>query len=213
VIRNIVLLIGIFILFHLANITEALSYITRPMVVIAAGTLGIHTVVQGSDIVLGKLMLPWNQDCSGINGLILLLAITLWANRHERFGFSFFIRLVLCIPAALIANVFRILTLAAYRYVFYPGWEGQQVHYLIGFIWLIPFIVFFVKNFRQKYWLRWLEIFYVALVLAVLAPVVFSPGGSVVAVCSLFYLARNRVPGSNLKKFGSHTFCGEGQPC
>jgi exosortase/archaeosortase family protein len=200
VIQNIILLGIIFLLLHLANVTEALSFITRPIVVMVADALGIPAIDRGNEILLGQVVLPWNQDCSGINGLILLLGITLWVNRHQRFGIPFLLRLSLCIPAALISNVFRILTFAAYRHIFYPNWESPQVHYLIGFIWLIPFIVLLVKDFRHRDWAGWLEILYMAMLLALLAPVVFSPGGSVVALCTLFYLAQNRLTDIKLGK-------------
>ncbi|NQU04294.1 MAG: exosortase/archaeosortase family protein [Syntrophaceae bacterium] len=192
-IRNFILFGTTFVLLHLANITGALSYLARPMVVYAAKALDINAVDRGSEIVLGKLLLPWTQDCSGINALIMLLVITLWVNRNERFGLPLITRLVMCLPAALLANVFRILTLAAYRYVFYPNWESQQLHYFIGFLWLVPFLVFFVKDFKEKDWAGWLEIFYMAVVLAILSPVVFTPGGSIVAISTLFFLAQNRL--------------------
>jgi exosortase/archaeosortase family protein len=158
--------------------------------------LGVDAVNRGSVLVLGKLILPWTEDCSGINTLVMLLGITLWVNRSEKFGPSFILRLFLCVPAALVANLFRVLTFAAYRYIFYPGWESQQLHYFIGFVWLIPFLVLFVPDFRHRNRAQWLEILYMATVLALVAPVVFSPGGSVVAICTLFYLAHNRIGGS-----------------
>ena len=68
----------------------------------------------------------------------------------------------------------------------------------IGFVWLMPFLVLFVPDFRQKDRGQWLEIVYMAVVLALVAPVVFSPGGSLVAVCALFYLAHNRIDAANV---------------
>ena len=123
-IQNIILLGIIFFLLHLANVTEALSFITRPMVVMVADALGIPAVDRGNDILLGQVVLPWNQDCSGINGLILLLGITLWVNRHQRFGIPFLLRLGLCIPAAVISNVFR-----RGRSTCFPKWHllGAQI--------------------------------------------------------------------------------------
>jgi exosortase/archaeosortase family protein len=200
VIRNIILLGIIFILLHLASITEVMSYISRPMVTGFLQLFGIEAVNRGHDLVLGKLRLPWTEDCSGINTLIMLLGITLWVNRNQRFDLSFIIRIVLCVPAALVANLFRVLSFAAYRYLFYPSWESQQLHYFIGFIWLIPFLALFVPDLRHRNRTQWLEIFYMAVVLALVAPVVFSPGGSIVAICSLFYLAHNRIDGSTTVK-------------
>lgn len=199
VIRNIVLLVTIFILLHFANITDVFSYLSRPMIILAAKIFGITAVDRGSYLLLGKLVLPWTRDCSGINTLVMLWGITLWANRSQLFGFFFIGRLLLCIPAALIVNVFRIYTLAAYRFVYFPEWETPQLHYFIGFLWLLPLLFLFVKDLRKKNWPQWLEVLYMAVVLALLAPVVFSPGGSVVTVCALFYIAHNHISGSSLK--------------
>jgi len=183
-------------LLHLVSIAEVLSYVSRPMVTFAVQLMGIEAVDMGSYLALGKLVLPWTEDCSGINTLVILLGITLWVNRRQQFGWAYLARLILCIPAALLANFFRILTLAAYRYVFYPNWENQELHYFIGFVWLLPFLLMFVPNFKQKDCGQWLEIFYLLVVLALAAPVVFSPGGSLVVICTLFYLAHNRIDGA-----------------
>ena len=192
-IPNLILYGVIFVLLHLASITEVLSYISRPMVTFVVQLMGIEAVDQGSFLVLGKLILPWTEDCSGINTLVMLLGITLWVNRRQPFGRPYLLRLLLCLPAALLANLLRVLSFAAYRYVFYPSWESQELHYFIGFVWLMPFLVLFVPDFRHKDRGQWLEIVYMAVVLALVAPVVFSPGGSLVAVCALFYLAHNRI--------------------
>ena len=190
---NIILYGIIFILLHLASITEVLSILSRPMVVFVVQLMGIAAVDQGSFLVLGKLILPWTEDCSGINTLVMCRGITRWVNLRQRFGRPYLVRLILCVPAALLANLFRVLTFAAYRYVFYPSWESQELHYFIGFVWLIPFLVLFVPDFRHKDRGQWLEIFYMAVILALVAPVVFSPGGSLVVICALFYLAHNRI--------------------
>ena len=192
-IPNIILYGIIFALLHLASITQALSHISRPMVTFVVQLMGIEAADHGNYLVLGKLIMPWTEDCSGINTLVMLLGITLWINRRQRFGRPYIFRLILCLPAALMANLLRVLSFAAYRYVFYPSWESQELHYFIGFVWLIPFLVLFVPDFRQKNRGQWLEIFYMAVVLALVAPVVFSPGGSLVVICALFYLAHNRI--------------------
>lgn len=181
----------IFGLLHLANITEALSYISRPMVTSFVQLLGGEAADMGNYLVLGKLVLPWTSDCSGMNTLVMLVGVTLWVNRRQKLDSKFLMRLFLCIPAALLANFFRILTLAAYRYMFYPAWESQELHYFIGFMWLIPFLVVFVPDFRKKDRGQWMEIFYLVVILAQAALVVFSPGGSLVVLCTLFYLAHN----------------------
>jgi exosortase/archaeosortase family protein len=181
----------IFLLLHAANLTEALSYLSRPLVVAAASALGIDAVNRGSELVLGGLVLPWTQDCSGINTLIILWGVTLWTNRHRPFDRNALLRLLLCVPAALLANALRILTLAGYRYLFYPSWESEELHYLIGFLWLLPFLFLFVEDLRRMQAARWIEVVYLTLVLALVAPAIFSPGGSLVALSALFFLAHS----------------------
>jgi len=193
VIHNLILLGVIFLLLHAANLTEALSYLSRPLVTAAANGLGITAVDRGTDIVLGDLVLPWTQDCSGVNTLVILWGITLWTNRKRPFDRILVLRLLLCVPAALLANMFRILTLAAYRYVFFPDWESEELHYLIGFLWLVPFLFLFVEDLRRMDRARWIEVIYLSLVLALVAPTIFSPGGSLVALSTLFFLAHSRV--------------------
>jgi exosortase/archaeosortase family protein len=190
-IRSLVALGVIFVLLHAANLTEALSYLSRPLVVAAASALGIEAVNRGTEIVLGGLVLPWTQDCSGVNTLIILWGVTLWANRHRPFDRRALLRLLLSVPAALLANTLRILTLAGYRYVFYPAWESEELHYLIGFLWLVPFLFLFVPDLRRMEAARWIEVLYLTLVLALVAPAIFSPGGSIVALSALFFLAHS----------------------
>ena len=191
-IHNLLLLGVIFLLLHLANLTEVLSYLSRPLVTGAAAVFGIEAVNRGTDIVLGDLVLPWTQDCSGVNTLIILWGVTLWANRHRSFDRILVLRLLLCVPAALLANMFRIFTLAGYRYLFYPAWESEELHYLVGFLWLIPFLFLFVDDLRHMNRARWVEIVHLSLALALVAPAIFSPGGSLVALSTLFYLAHSR---------------------
>jgi len=188
----------IFLLLHLASITDVLSIISKPMVVFVVKLVGINAVDQGNFLLLGKLMLPWTEDCSGINSLVMLLGISLWVNRQNIISWPSLLRLMLCMPAALLANLLRVLTFAFYRYTLYPSWESQELHYFIGFMWLLPFLVLFVPDFRHKNRNEWLEIFYMAVLLAMIAPTVFSPGGSLVTICSLFYLAHNRMEAADL---------------
>jgi exosortase/archaeosortase family protein len=192
-IHNLILLGVIFVLLHAANLTEFLSYLSRPLVTGVATLFGIEAVNRGNDIILGDLVLPWTQDCSGVNTLIILWGITLWANRQRPFDRVLILRLMLCIPAALIANMLRILTLAGYRYVFYPAWESEELHYLVGFLWLVPFLFLFIEDLRGMDRARWIEVIYLSLALALVAPTIFSPGGSLVALSTLFYLAHSKV--------------------
>jgi len=192
-IRNAFLFAIIFILLHLVSISDLLSSISRPLVTFVVQIMGIEAADMGSHLLLGKLVLPWTADCSGINSLVILLGITVWVNCREQFGWPYMMRLMLCVVAALVANLFRVLSLAAYRYAFYPAWESQELHYFIGFVCLLPFIVVLVPNLRNMDWCRRMEILYLMVVLSLVALLVFTPGGSLAIVCTLVYLAHNRI--------------------
>jgi hypothetical protein len=112
-------------------------------------------------------------------------------NRERSFDRVLITRLLLCVPAALLANMLRIFTLAGYRYIFYPAWESEELHYLVGFLWLVPFLFLFVDDLRRMDRSRWIEVLYLSLVLALVAPAIFSPGGSLVALSTLFFLAHS----------------------
>lgn len=188
------LLLGVmFLLLHAANLTEVLSALTRPLVTGAAAAFGIAAVDRGKDIVLGQLVIPWTQDCSGVNFLIILWGITLWANHKRGFDRVLVGRLLLCVPVAVLVNMLRIFTLAGYRYVFYPAWEVEELHYLIGFLWIVPFLILFIDDLRQMDRTRWLEVIYLSLVLALIAVPIFSPGGNLIALSALFFVAHSRL--------------------
>jgi exosortase/archaeosortase family protein len=158
-----------------------------------AELLGIAAESRGNEIAIGEIILPWTQDCSGINTLLVLWGITLWSNRNDPINMGLFVRLALSVPAALIANALRILSIAAYRYVFYPEWEGEHLHYFFGFVWLLPLLLVFVKDARQKKAVQWLELLYLSVVLSLIAPIIFGPGGQLVALSALVFLSSNRM--------------------
>ena len=199
--RNLIAVSVIFALLQLANLTELLSYLSRPMVTGTATLFGIEAFDRGTDIVLGSIVLPWTQDCSGVNTLIILWGVTLWANRQKTPNHLLLYKLLLCIPAALVANMLRIFTLAAYRFIFYPAWESDELHYFVGFLCLIPFLFLFVDDFRRMNRARWIEIVHLSLVLALLAAVIFSPGGTLVALSSLFLLAHTQFSVLEVRKY------------
>lgn len=191
-IRNYLLLFGIVAFMHFSQMLNALPDLSRTLVVLVAKLLNISAADQGHEIQLGALVLPWNQDCSGFQILVFLLAGTFWANRESPLGFSLLTRLILCLPIALAANILRIFCIAGYRYLYYPEWESPQLHYFMGFVCALPFLILMVPRFQYRSISYWLELLYMASVFALVAPLVFSPGGSLVTLCAFFFLARGK---------------------
>jgi exosortase/archaeosortase family protein len=191
-IRN---LLAVAALVGIAELTELdliLSGLMRPMLVTLAHLFAIQAVDQGTAVQLGKVVLPWTRDCSGVNTLLILLGACIWFDRDQRNGVPFYLRLALCIPAAVAANFLRIITIALYRYVAYPEAESVELHFLFGFLWLIPFLALLLRDFRSPGTTRWLEIVYAVVLLSLLAPVAFEPGGMIVVACAVFWLSQGR---------------------
>jgi exosortase/archaeosortase family protein len=191
-IRN---LLAVAVLVGIAELTELdliLSGLMRPMLVTLAHLFAIQAVDQGTAVQLGKVVLPWTRDCSGVNTLLILLGACIWFDRDQRNGVPFYLRLALCVPAAVAANFLRIITIALYRYVAYPEAESVELHFLFGFLWLIPFLALLLRDFRSPGTTRWLEIVYAVVLLSLLAPVAFEPGGMIVVACAVFWLSQGR---------------------
>jgi len=177
---------------HLLDTTGIVSDLSRQLIVAVVQIAGGTATDLGEAIVINQITLPWTQDCSGINALLLLWTITLWAQRQHRFSAFTGVRLLACIPLALLVNLARVMSVAAYRITFYPDWESPQLHYFAGFAFLLPCVPFLVPAARQRDRGYWLELLYLATVLSLVAPLILMPGGTLLALCSFVYLAQSQ---------------------
>jgi exosortase/archaeosortase family protein len=189
-IRNLLAIAAIVGIAELTELDLILSAVTRPMLVTIAQVFAIDAVDRGTAVQLGNVLLPWTRDCSGVNSLVILLGACIWFGRGQRNGLPLYLRLALCVPAAMTANFLRVATIALYRHAAYPEAESAELHFLFGFMWLIPFLALLIRDFRSPGTNRWLEIVYVVVLLSLLAPVAFEPGGTIVAVCAVFWLSQ-----------------------
>jgi len=190
--RTVVAVAAVFALLHLAGTSDWLSDLTRPVVVGGLKLLGLLAQDAGDHLIAGRLRVPWTRDCAGVNILTMLWAVTLWANRAERVSGRFWLRLALAGPAALAANVARILTLLAYRSAFFPSVESPQLHYFIGFLWVIPCLPFFVPRAGRKPGRYLLDTLFLAAALSLVSPFVPAPGGSLVTAATLLLVAQSQ---------------------
>lgn len=192
VIRAALSFAGVFLVLHFAQRSDVLSELTRPLV---AGLLHIFGLpaTQGDDsLLIGRLAIPWSRDCAGLNVLAILWAMTIWTNRSESRVGRYVLRLLLAVPAAFAANVARILTLIAYRHFFFPTVESPQLHYFMGFLWLVPVVWFFCPRGDRSVGHYATETLQLAAGLSLLAPLMTAPGGNLVALCTLLLLANTR---------------------
>jgi exosortase/archaeosortase family protein len=176
-------------LMHTTRTTEALSWLTRPAVAAVIGVFGGHATDGGTDIIVGRLRVPWSRDCAGFDVLLVLWGLVLWGSRHDPVSRRFWIRMALAIPASVLANIARVLTIVAWRQAFYPAVESPQMHYFIGFLWLLPLLAVFVPRGGRTFISYAVETGLLAAALSLVAPQASAPGGVLVTVCALLLLA------------------------
>lgn len=165
---------------------------TRPVLLSTLNTFGIHSTDTGEALLVGHLTVPWTSDCSGINLLAILLALTVWVNRSAKADWRFWLRIAAVFPLSLLANVLRVLTIIGYRALFEPDVESPQLHYFIGFLWLVPMILIITPRDGSRFLTRFLETLHAAAVLAWLSPMISSPGGAWIAVAAILLLSQCR---------------------
>lgn len=190
--RTGIALMAVFALLQLAGTTDLLSNVTRPIVVGLLKLGGVSAQDGSHELMVGRMSVPWTRDCAGVNILTVLWAVILWANRSEPLSRRYWFRLVLAVPTALVVNIARIFTLIGYRYAFYPSVESPQLHYFIGFLWVIPGLPFFVPRGGRTLGRYFLETLYLVAALALLSPFVPAPGGTLVSLATLLHVAQAR---------------------
>lgn len=188
-IRTLVAGVLVFVLMHSTRTSEALSWLTRPAVAAVIGIFGGNAIDAGSDIIFGKLRIPWSRDCAGFDVLLVLWGLILWTSRRDPLSRRFWIRMALAIPASVLANIARVLSIIVWRQTFYPAVESPQMHYFIGFLWLLPLLALFVPRAERPFVSYAVETSMLAAALSLIAPQAAAPGGVWVTVCTLLLLA------------------------
>ena len=178
---------------HLARARDVFSDFSRPAVTFALHLFGINAVDHGSSIAVGRLEVPWSRDCAGLNLLFVLAALIIWVNRSEPAGWRYWIKIALTVPAALLANVLRVLSLIGYREALYPRVESPQLHYFLGLIWLLPFVALVVPKGRRPLAHVLVEALQAAAVVALLSPMSGVPGGNAITIATVIGLAHCQV--------------------
>ena len=193
VFRTLTAALSIALLVHLAASRDAMSDFTRPVVVAVLHLLGMEAADEGDTIRVGRLAVPWTRDCAGVNLLLVLLALGVWMNRREPMGARYWLRLLALVPAALLANVARVLTLVAYRKAMYPAVENPQLHYFMGLVWLVPFITLLAPRHGRARLHLAMEGLHAAAVVALLAPMSATPNGTLITTATVLALMHCRV--------------------
>lgn len=183
------------ILSYLQPFTDLFSGVLKPIVLGILSLFQFETADLGSSIQVGELLIGWSRDCTGINQFLLLLAMVIWMRRRNLWLRSTLYACLLTIPAALLANIARVLTLIAYRICFYPEVESPELHYFIGFFWILPLVCLFLPPQERRQLRRWIEFAHAMAVLALLAPLLSASEGLAMGVATALLLSKSQVPG------------------
>ena len=182
------------LLAQLSVARDGFAYFSRPVVLGLIKLFGGNAVDHGPNITIGRLDVPWSGDCAGLNLLILLLAVAVWMNRHEPMGKRYWLRILLMIPAAALANVLRIFMILLYREVFYPAVESPQLHYFFGLVLLVPFSLLAMPRSDRSLASRIFELLHVAAVIALLTPNAVGAEGTALTIAVVIGLSTCRIP-------------------
>lgn len=177
----------------LAQSQDVLREITRPIVLGILNVFRVFAEDRGEVMAIGHLEIPWTRDCAGINLLLIMLALAVWVNREEPSVRKFWLRIICMAPAALAANVLRVLTLIGYRMIAYPAVESPQTHYFIGFIWMVPFVTLVTPRVGRPVFHALVETLHAAAVIALLTPMTGMPNGDLITVAVVIALSQCRV--------------------
>ncbi len=173
---------------------DGFAYFSRPIVIGLIDLFGGSAADHGTTITVGRLEVPWSGDCAGLNLLILLLAVAVWMNRREPIGKRYWLRILLMIPAAAIANVARIFMIIGYREIRYPATESPQLHYFFGLALLVPFALLAMPKSPRSFAARVFELLHVAAVIALLAPNADGAEGAALTIAVILGLSHCQMP-------------------
>ena len=71
---------------------------TRPLIVLICQSWEAGAVDTAEAIQIGKLSVPWTQDCSGLNLLIILLSLVVWVNREAPADRTYLLKIIAVFP-------------------------------------------------------------------------------------------------------------------
>lgn len=130
------------------------------------------------EIVVGDIRVPWSADCAGMAYLVALPALAWFAAWRAGRPISLWRVVLLPLALALLVNLARVGSIIAYRLVFAPDVESAQLHYWLGFVWLVPALLVLLPERERS--IHWLECLHLSAMLGLLSPNVTAPGGVVV---------------------------------
>lgn len=154
--------------------------------------IGFPVHLTDHTLVVGSLLVPWSDDCAGVAYFAILPLVACWSFWSA--GSSARLWNILGAPLLLacVVNLLRVASIVFCRWWLLPEVESPQLHFFLGFAWLLPALWLLLPRARaQQVWLKTLHL---SAFLAMLTPQLQAPGGSLIALASTLLLFARMMP-------------------
>lgn len=168
-----------------------MDHFSRSTLCFTVGLFGVDCSWSEGYLNIGSVQFTWSDACSGINGLILYWVLILWANQLVLTRRQGVIGILASLPLALIANLLRVGFLLGYRTAFYPEVESISLHYLVGFLCLLPGVLLVGRMGLLPIHFRWHDMVYLSTVFSQLLAIGETPGMALLICATLAVLYDN----------------------
>ena len=163
------------------------------MAVMLLAKIGAPVLFDEHTLVVGTLQVPWSDDCAGVAYFAILPLVACWSALSAVGPTCLWRILGLPMILAGLLNLLRVASIVLCRWWLLPELESQQLHFFLGFVWLLPALWLLLPPGTTRN--AWLSALHLSALLAMLTPQLQAPGGALIAVASVLALCiRNSNP-------------------
>jgi len=137
-------------------------------------------------LVVGTLQVPWSDDCAGVAYFAILPLVACWSSWSAGGPASLWRILGMPLVLACVLNLLRVASIVICRWWLLPEVESQQLHFFLGFVWLLPALWLLLPPAKARH--AWLSALHLSALLAMLTPQLQAPGGALIALTSVLAL-------------------------
>jgi exosortase/archaeosortase family protein len=137
-------------------------------------------------LVVSTLRVPWSDECAGVAYFAILPLVACWSSWSAGGNSGLWRILGMPLVVACVINLLRVASIVLCRWWLLPEVESQQLHFFLGFVWLLPALwLLLPADIVRQTWLRALNL---SAILAMLTPQLQAPGGALIAVVTALVL-------------------------
>jgi exosortase/archaeosortase family protein len=156
------------------------------LVVMLLAMIGAPVQFTEHTLVVGTLQVPWSDDCAGVAYFAILPLVACWSSWSAVGPTSLWRILGMPLVLACMLNLLRVASIVLCRWWLLPEVESQQLHFFLGFVWLLPALWLLLPPARARH--AWLSALHLSALLAMLTPQLQAPGGALIALTSVLIL-------------------------